>query len=112
MNLELGKHDARVIAGRSDEQIRSGIRDIMGTQFPGAWERKQLELLKAERDRRACEKLDSVPRNIVEFPSPTRCPACKGRGFITGWTGRIKSEHKCNECKASGWRRPERTVAP
>lgn len=56
MRLELGKHDPEMISRRSIESINSGIRDIMGTQFPGPWEKEQLRLLKAERDRRADAK--------------------------------------------------------
>jgi len=44
----------------------------------------------------------SAPTNIIQFPAITNCPDCRGKGIVTGWTGKIKSEHKCPRCKGAG----------
>ena len=44
-----------------------------------------------------------LPDNIIQFPiSAIECNQCQGRGFITGFTGRIKSEQVCPRCHGDG----------
>lgn len=46
---------------------------------------------------------EKPPTNIIPFPvTAIECPTCRGKGLVTGFTGRIKSEHRCPSCGGSG----------
>lgn len=59
-------------------------------------------MLKLRQRKEAWVSESKEPTNIIPFPAVANCPDCRGRGFIVGWSGKIKSEHKCPRCNGQG----------
>lgn len=48
-------NDARIVAGYSEEMLRSAISELERVPGPGAWEIARLRFLRGERERRQTE---------------------------------------------------------
>lgn len=48
--------------------------------------------------------VSKTPNNVIpfQFGASFPCPACRGKGLITQFAGRVSGESKCKRCDGTG----------